>query len=417
MPKIVDIDFSEPDPISGAEVTPDEEEVEREDFALWRGFKPSGDQVKVVEAIEEWADDGERQELTFGGLAGTGKTTLIAHLGDLLHRKVRYCAPTGKAARVLTAKLPGGVFASTIHQLIYHPIEQHCSKCPTHYDSTAICHATQRSTCGCRIEWADTEAKDWPLTVVDESSMLDKTLYTALLDYLDDAPVLFVGDHGQLPPVKGSFNLMQNPDIKLEVIHRQVADSPILKLAMMARQTGVIPYGKFGPNVAKVRSTNEVEWDDESLILCYTNATRVAFNDWIREGLGRTGLPRPGDRVICLKNNWRAGIYNGLIGVITMIQPYNKDWYDATIRLEDGRLYSGRISRRQFGNKETLLNDQADLWDYGYCLTVHKAQGSQADKVVVIEEHLPYIDDDTWRRWLYTAVTRAVSELTIVEER
>ena len=44
-------------------------------------------------------------------------------------------------------------------------------------------------------------------------------------------PIIVVGDHGQLPPVKGKFNLMENPIFKLEQIHRQAADNPIIKLS------------------------------------------------------------------------------------------------------------------------------------------------------------------------------------------
>jgi exodeoxyribonuclease-5 len=54
------------------------------------------------------------------------------------------------------------------------------------------------------------------------------------------------------------------------------------------------------------------------------------------------------------------------------------------------------------------------LWDFGYALTVHKAQGSQAERVLVFEERFGRSTDEDWRRWLYTAVTRAERELTVV---
>jgi exodeoxyribonuclease-5 len=58
--------------------------------------------------------------------------------------------------------------------------------------------------------------------------------------------------------------------------------------------------------------------------------------------------------------------------------------------------------------------ERGDLWDFGYALTVHKAQGSQAERVLVFEERFAKSSDDDWRRWLYTAVTRAELELTVV---
>jgi len=54
-----------------------------------------------------------------------------------------------------------------------------------------------------------------------------------------------------------------------------------------------------------------------------------------------------------------------------------------------------------------------DLFDFGYALTVHKAQGSQAKRVILFEERFPKMTDDEWKRWLYTAVTRAEEELYI----
>lgn len=50
---------------------------------------------------------------------------------------------------------------------------------------------------------------------------------------------------------------------------------------------------------------------------------------------------------------------------------------------------------------------------WGYALTVHKSQGSESPRVVVIEERLRCTDDD-WRRWLYTAVTRSSGQLVII---
>ena len=56
---------------------------------------------------------------------------------------------------------------------------------------------------------------------------------------------------------------------------------------------------------------------------------------------------------------------------------------------------------------------RGDLFDFGYALTVHKAQGSQAKRVILFEERFSQMTDDEWRRWLYTAVTRAEEELFI----
>ena len=87
-------------------------------------------------------------------------------------------------------------------------------------------------------------------------------------------------------------------------------------------------------------------------------------------------------------------------------------------------LYEGRINRDQFDNPKTLPypNDAAsgkaiDLFDRGYALTVHKAQGSEAKKVILFEQPTRLWEGEMWNRWLYTGVTRAQEELIIVGRR
>jgi superfamily I DNA/RNA helicase len=85
--------------------------------------------------------------------------------------------------------------------------------------------------------------------------------------------------------------------------------------------------------------------------------------------------------------------------------------------------FQGLISVQQFKEDKTLSYTdlrkkslKGDLFDFGYALTVHKAQGSQAKKVVLFEQRFKRMTDDEWRRWLYTGVTRAEEELYIFGE-
>jgi exodeoxyribonuclease-5 len=85
-------------------------------------FDPSPDQQAALNAILEWRDTnprGDKQYLTLGGYAGTGKSTLVAHLAKTWV-DVAVVALCGKAAHVLRTK---GVPAQTIHSLIYAPIK------------------------------------------------------------------------------------------------------------------------------------------------------------------------------------------------------------------------------------------------------------------------------------------------------
>jgi exodeoxyribonuclease-5 len=261
--------------------------------------------------------------------------------------------------------------------------------------------------------------------------MVDQDIWADLLSY--KIPILAVGDHGQLPPIKGSFNLMEKPHLKLEEIHRQAKDNPIIQLSIMARTDGVIKEGAFSKTVKKILSSDafareEMEEDlrnftPNTLILCGYNSTRVKINEFIRNAKDLDSVePLAKDRVICLRNNRKKKIYNGMTGTIQHIFKFDADWYEAEILMDnDDILYKGLISKNQFNSTEPLNftkkrgeSMKGDLFDFGYCLTVHKAQGSEAEKVILFEERFKQMDDETWKKWLYTGITRAQKDLIIV---
>lgn len=78
--------------------------------------------------------------------------------------------------------------------------------------------------------------------------------------------------------------------------------------------------------------------------------------------------------------------------------------------------WSGQIMKQQFGEDRTMQEVPADVFDWAYCITVWKAQGSEWDSVVLLEERLRFMDDDTWRRFLYTGITRARKSLTVLSK-
>lgn len=381
----------------------------------------SQDQQAAHDAILAWYRAHQTgaqkplQILTLGGYAGTGKTTLIARLtGSLRAEKpaptISFCCFTGKASLVLRQKLwkvqaLGGSYCGTIHGMIYTP---------------NIDPKTQR-VIGWRRKGTDEIEGD--LFILDEASMVDEKLLGDLQSY--GRPILAVGDHGQLPPVSGTLNLMENPQIRLEHIHRQATGNPIIRVSILARESREIKLGYAeggGGSVQKVpRGTNVVGALDDlrnTLFICGTNRTRNALNAQIRARLGYTGEPKPGERVICLRNNRDKGVYNGQMGTIEAIKPEGEHWYKLSVRMDGDVVYEDRASRHQFGQPKTL-----DAWpglmpfsigarfDWGYCVTAHKAQGSEHENVVVYED---YHWKDLHARWLYTALTRASKQLIIV---
>lgn len=383
----------------------------------------STEQKDVINGILAWVSAGDRPFVTLGGYAGTGKTTVIAALRYVLAQKrpnwkVAFAAYTGKATQVLAEKLKRTKLdlskdsISTLHSLLYSPIAD-----------------TQGQIAG----WRRKDEVPFQLIVVDEASMVTQEIWRDLLRF--QIPVLAVGDHGQLPPIGDSLSLMKAPDFTLTHIHRQAEESPIIQVATLAREQGFIPVENFGPGVRKINiqeSDSQLmleelyqQYKSDTLFLVGQNRTRVAINNAIRASMYRDlSTPEVGDVLICLRNNWQKGIFNGMQGKIQSVRPIAENdelqAYDAVIvDFSENELYSGRIAAQQF-NADTTLDlgkkertTLGELFDYGYALTVHKAQGSQSRRVVIIEERSRHMSDDDWKRWLYTAVTRAEEELIV----
>jgi len=381
-------------------------------------FDPTPDQRLAIQAIFDWYRAPQHPYLTLGGYAGTGKTSLLAAIRQIIFKLnpkavVGFCAYTGKASRVLELTLTTHQArkekdtVSTIHSLIYAPIV---------------------ASGGHIAGWKRKEKLKADMIIVDEASMVDRQIWEDLLSF--GLPILAVGDHGQLPPIQPGFSLMAKPDIRLETIHRQAADNPIIKLSMLARENGRIEVGNYGTGIQKLdrydsSTGSEVENilqsnRKELLILTGYNASRIQLNKQMRQYFGyESEDPQTGDKVICLKNNWKKGIYNGMTGKISAIK-VKDDVYEAEIDMEDGTLaYTGTIATSQFNNPVALASTLKhkvgyDFFDFGYALTVHKAQGSQAKQVLLFEERNTHMSDEDWRRWLYTGITRAEEKLTIV---
>ncbi len=154
------------------------------------------------------------------------------------------------------------------------------------------------------------------------------------------------------------------------------------------------------------------------MFLCGRNRTRIALNAEIRRRLDiESSEPVAGDRVICLRNSRKHKVFNGMLGSIESLGSAGERCWSAEIAMDSDIRFSGGILRAQFGLDRTLDFEEAQggcLFDWGYALTVHKAQGSEAPHVVLFEERFSQMTDDEWRRWLYTGVTRASWGLVII---
>lgn len=392
--------------------------------------------------------EAREQCVTLGGYAGTGKTTVTGEIVKALRAKfprIAFCCFTGKAYKVLEAKLRAcgamdpGDYCGTIHGLVYN----------------ARRHQEEKEEDGIKIlknrflfDDKD-ENEKFDLIVVDEASMVNEIMYGKLLEFA--VPILAIGDHGQLPPVRGEFNLMSNPMIRLTKIHRQAEHDPIVRLSIMAREDGIIPLGVYSQESdALCMKIKGEEFINENVhphawtLIAGTNKKRVERNKWARWKFGLKGdIPVAGDRVICLRNIHFKNVFNGMTGTVRKCMPSLKEkyagghWLFMDVLMDSETEYiAPDVFRYQFNQPKLLVatvvdppsarevnpDDFGALWDFGYCLTAHKAQGSEFDNVVVYEENAmrflmnKTLGEEGWRRWLYTAVTRAKKQLIIVGE-
>ena len=357
-------------------------------------------QDQALKAVARWlaAKDGPQLFRLFG-YAGTGKSTLARHLAENVEGLVVFAAFTGKAALVMRSK--GCVDARTIHSLIYRATDTE----------------TEEPSFELNDESDATRAK---LIVIDECSMVDEELGRDLLSF--GRKVLVLGDPAQLPPVKGGgFFTEAEPDVMLTEVHRQAIDDPIVRLSMEIRAGEYLEPGRHGETQIVRRADLDPQRVLEAdQVLVGRNVTRRAYNMRMRERRGFADpMPAAGDKLVCLRNNRKKGLFNG--GLWTVKERGGRKSGIMTLRLlpDDETATRGlKVSVRPecfTGGIEQIewpRRKPYDEFDYGYVLTVHKAQGSQWDDVVLFDESFAF--PDSRERWLYTGVTRAAKRLTVV---
>ena len=367
------------------------------------------------------------------GYAGTGKTFLISQIRKAISSvnfRVAFVTLTGKAASVLRVTLNSHNalfeedFVGTIHSLIYKPAFKYSNE------------LNKKIIVGWRRRYNNELDSD--IIFIDESSMVSKDIWQDLKSY--NRTIIAFGDDGQLPPIDDSHSLLKNPDFHLTEIQRQANNSPIIKLAHYVRNGGIIPVNKmYSKDVFKLnwndpeckRVFNNIIMDENTIILCGFNTSRVVLNKMIRDKMGfKNTEPYPNERIICLKNNHKTKLMNGQIGTMLWYMPESKNMFRLTIDV-DGDVYECITTNNQFGKTNYNLFEKSkentkmlryankkgydlDYFDYGYAISVHKSQGSEWEKVILFEQRSSYWDDELYKKWLYTAITRARKKLFII---
>lgn len=349
--------------------------------------------------------------LVITGGPGTGKTTLLRGIVEILGRKggkILLAAPTGRAARRLAEAT--GRDARTVHRLLeFDPSKGAFLRC-------ASLHLE-----------AD-------LVIIDEASMLDTALARSLVEAVPPAgKLILVGDVDQLPSVGPGrvladlINSGALAVVRLTEIFRQAESSRIVVNAHRVNR-GEIPLFERGERASQKGPLSdfffiprqEPEELLETLIHLVTERIPRSFgfhpveeiqvlapmnrgllgvhnlNAALQERLNPTGSPIPrsggrlkvADKVMQLRNNYELEVFNGDLGRILSL---DEEEEEISVDFEGRRvLYP--------------LSDLDELAP-AYACSIHKSQGSEYPCVVVPlhSQHFLLLQ----RNLLYTALTRA----------
>ena len=401
------------------------EEIEQQMKQLIKETGMTYDQIQV-NAIET-AIKSPISIITGG--PGTGKTTLIkaiiglhAKLNDIDLTKasrtfeesgILLAAPTGRAAKRMSDTT--GLKASTIHRLI----------------------GFNRET---TIEDLELNELEGSLIIIDEMSMVDTWLMNWLLKAIPyHMQIIFVGDRDQLPSV-GPGQVFADiidsgkiPTITLQKIYRQAVESSIIHLAHHIRN-GALPQNFMEKQADRSfipAQTNQISsvlhkivtyaldkgFDANTMQVLapmYKGPAGInALNEMLQSLLNPPKVKkreveyfetifRVGDKVIQLVNNADVGIYNGDIGTIEAIfteKETESKKFEILVCFDDDR-------------EQVYYRSDLDQLKLAYCTSIHKAQGSEYDLVILplVDLHSRLLRKDL----LYTAVTRAQSSLVMV---
>ena len=424
----------------------------------------SEQQEAAIQVLLAWLEkfpNVPRSHFVLEGFAGTGKTTMIRQAIARTGRLPSYRAYTGKAAMVMQK---AGVPASTIHSKIYKLKTVSDDTFRQLYKARDEAEGDEQKKIVAKIkelmkprfelnekafreeedealEDFDDDTNEAPkqLLVLDECSMVNDDMLRDLKSF--KLPIVALGDPGQLPPVDGTGALFKGlADARLTEIRRQALDNPIIAWSMKARQKIALPYTNkdmcLEDKAAKVNKSMfaGAEFaalaDSHDIIIAWKNITRMQMNQWKRRLNGnfmKDGVyPVKGERLLITKNDREHGLFNGMFAEVVSDPKLMDVTIDMVIVPEgSNREVEVKILRacfEQYQNPDAF--EGLRKWDYsgtqqadfGYCLTCHKAQGSQWDRVMVLDEPVlawPKAAEDR-AKWLYTAVTRAVEKVTIV---
>lgn len=402
---------------------------------------PTACQAVALQVLGSFIRDEDARLAVLTGFAGAGKTSLLKLLVQLFEAtKIPYhlMAPTGKAA--LRLREVTGRGTSTIHRFLYTPFQN---------------PETGDVKFALRQNFEDEGA----YLLVDEASMVGRKVWTDLTiaAEMGGMKILLVGDPFQLEPVSSGgeddvfcpLSLVTPYRAHLDEVVRQALDSPVLRAATMIRAaTSPMDVSRAMGELTMLldRTPAQLAFEEPSVpVLVHRNVTRHQLNNDVRQKRGfETGTVLAGEPLLVMKNVYRPEEhFNGEIVQVGRVSPNvavavldrrSKVAMDLRYCLGDvegvpfvmcpdevAGVTQGQISEFwvSIGAKDAVRSGRLGYYatpaerptmlgcNYGYALTVHKAQGSEYDAVCLVVEPSIKVNEVEGKRFLYTAITRA----------
>lgn len=400
------------------------------DFNLPK-MKLNEEQSIALEKLKEWYYSYRfSRPFEITGAAGTGKTTLIKYLiqeTDLNINNVLFLAYVGKASLAMART---GLRAQTIHSAIYDIL-----RVPRQDNNKRYIREDGKIIYDIKFVKKESLPKEIQLIVIDEASMVPENIGKEIESF--GIPTIRLGDLNQLPPVFGNSYFLKNPDVRLKKIMRQAEESPIpyfardildgrnvFKESIIQDKIFIFDRHRISTKFLKTL------FKDNDIIICGTNKSRDTLNSYIRKNVfNKTSEEiEIGDKLICRRNDWSRCIdtnyflINGMVGYVDDIvyERFTKSYIMIDFKpdfLENYLFTNVLLDRKYFHlpyDKKLNYFSDYNLFELGYAITCHLAQGSQYNNVCVVLDDYILHNKEFRRQWLYTAVTRAIDKLTIL---
>jgi exodeoxyribonuclease-5 len=433
-------------------------------------------QQEILDILNKWSFNLDERTIALAGAAGTGKTTLIAELVNVLKDKIKLCvaAPTHKARKVIESKVTCDT--TTIQSLLgLRPnTELH------NFDPNNILFEIL----------SEEKIRFYKLIIIDESSMINSDLFRLLnekaIQY--NCKIIYTGDQYQLPPVKETISKCFKPTethkvLILNDIIRQKDGNPVLGLLDAVREEIINKTYNFNRIAALL--TTKVNSKDEGLFvyrkedkarkdqftslllsyytenrdvrfLAWTNKMITVWNKFIKDEinpseeyiavndllLGYSTVTYKDEVILfnseeykvidvkCLDNsfidykNYYVVVENSLKqkSDIIISEPCEAFFKNLKVVTDNAKINNKWVDYFKFKSNHLSIKDYDDGKfkakkdiDFGYGLTIHKSQGSTYENVFV---HLSDIrrnpNESEMFKLMYVAFTRCSKQLHIL---